>query len=56
MKKIIILLRANVAADVAGVKMCRHIAVYVHATWCTRMLSAQESAHMYAFVHKCVSM
>ena len=36
-KKIIILSHADVAVNVAGVKMHRHVVVYVHTTWCTRM-------------------
>ena len=37
-KKLYFFSRANVADDVAEATPCRHVAVYEHATWRTRIL------------------
>ena len=33
----ILLSHADMAADVAGAETCQHVAMYIRATWCTRM-------------------
>ena len=37
------------AAEVVQAKICRHVATYVHATWCMRM-------HVHVCVHVCAHM
>ena len=45
-QKIIIFSRVDMAADMAGAKSRRHMAVYVHATW-------RMCMHVYARVRVC---
>ena len=48
-KKIILISRANVAADMAGAITCCYMAMYVHATW--QRMCAHVSTHMCAHAH-----
>ena len=50
---IIILLRDDVVADVAGVKTRRHVIVYAHATWRT-CICVCAYARVCARMHVCV--